>query len=304
VTALAPRDDAEASTGGVWLAVIVLSLVAVAVAIALALLQARRLAGPMERLARRAGSIGHADGTPEPGDSGIAEVERIESSLAVADARIAEALRHEREFSANVSHQLRSPLTGLRMRLEELSGLAGDDAALAQEVEAALAQSDRLMEVIAHLEELAGSRDGQPELLDLAALASEHVGAEWHQRYASAGRVLTVDPAGGVSARTDPEAARQLIDVLLDNALAHGAGATHVAVAARAGAARLRVQDEGRGIDAAKVERLFERHFSSGNGGVGLAVARDLARRQGGDLRLASARPACFEALLPGARRA
>jgi signal transduction histidine kinase len=198
VTILAPREESE-DYGGVWLAVIVLSLVAVAAAVGLALVQARRLAGPMERLAERAGSLGHAGDPDAHPSSGIAEVDRIEAALADADRRIADALRHEREFSANASHQLRSPLTGLRMRLEELAGLAGDDAVTRQEAEAALARADRLMDVIAHLEELARVRDGMPELLDLAALACDHVRASTSVRAST--------PAGGSTVNARPAAA-------------------------------------------------------------------------------------------------
>ena len=297
VVALAPSSERVEDTGGVWLAVIVLSLAAVAAAVGLALLQARKLAGPMERLARRAGRVGRGDGAAER--TGLAEVDRIAAALDAADARIAELLRREREFSANVSHQLRGPLTGLRMRLEELEAIAGDAAERA-EAAAALAQADRLQAVIEHLEELARGRDGSSARLDLAALAAEHVARDWAARYAAAGRELETRADGAVPAQVGEETVRQLLDVLLENALQHGAGATAVVVAGRGGTARVVVRDSGQGIDGEHADRLFERHFSTGGGGVGLAVARELVRREGGDLRLAGTRPTAFEALLPG----
>ncbi len=92
---------------------------------------------------------------------------------------------------------------------------------------------------------------------------------------------------------------RQLLDVLLENALRHGEGATAVVVAPRGATARIVVRDSGPGVAAEDAERLFDRHFTTGGSGVGLAVARELAQREGGELRLAGRRPAAFEAVLP-----
>ena len=91
--------------------------------------------------------------------------------------------------------------------------------------------------------------------------------------------------------------------MLLDNALRHGAGATVVSVGREHGWARLRVRDEGPGVAPSRADALFERGVSSANGGggVGLAVARELVRREGGELALVHARPPCFEAAVPAA---
>ena len=114
------------------------------------------------------------------------EVDRIGAALDAADRRVAELLRREREFSANASHQLRGPLTGLRMRLEELQAIATSDVERV-EVDAALAQADRLQTVIEHLEQLARGRDGDVERVDVATLAGEHVARDWTARFAAAG---------------------------------------------------------------------------------------------------------------------
>src|SRR5262249_59008566 len=105
--------------------------------------------------------------------SGVAEVDAIGAALADADRRVDEVLRREREFSANASHQLRSPLTGLRMRLEELRALAASDAA-AEEADAALAQADRLMHTIEHLEEFARGREARSAGLVPARVVADH----------------------------------------------------------------------------------------------------------------------------------
>jgi signal transduction histidine kinase len=302
VTALGPASERGDDVGGVWLAVIVLSLLAVGTAVGLALLQARRLAAPMERLAAHVGRVAEPDASVDPAPTGIAELDAIGAALADADRRVDEVLRREREFSANVSHQLRTPLAGLRLRLEELRALATTPDAEA-EADAALAQADRLMGTIEHLEALARGRKAPAGADDLARVVAAHVATEWAVRFAEAGRRLEVSPDRGVAARVAPETARQLVDVLLDNALRHGAGSTAVTLASAGRWARLRVRDDGPGVPADRAERLFERGFSSSEngGGVGLAVARDLVRREGGDLRLVAARPACFEAVVPAA---
>jgi signal transduction histidine kinase len=303
VTALGPADERGDDVGGVWLAVIVLSLLAVGTAVGLALVQARRLAAPMERLAAHVGRVAEPDASVDPAPTGIAELDAIGAALADADRRVEDVLRREREFSANASHQLRTPLAGLRMRLEELRALAATPEAEA-EADAALAQADRLMGTIEHLEALARGREAPAAAADLARIVGEHVAVEWAPRFAAAGRALSVAPETNVPARLAPETARQLLDVLLDNALRHGAGATAVTLAASGRWTRLRVRDDGPGVPPGRAERLFERGFSSSSrdgGGVGLAVARDLVRREGGDLRLVAARPACFEAVVPAA---
>jgi len=304
VVAFAPAVERSDDVGGVWLAVIVLSLVAVGTAVGLALVQARRLAAPMERLAARAGHVAEPGVRVDAHPTGIAEVDRIGAALADADRQVEDVLRREREFSDNASHQLRTPLTGLRMRLEELRALAASDAAVA-EADAALAQADRLMGTIEHLEALARGRRSDAPATDLAGVVTEHVAATWAPRYAAAGRVLATVPGHGVAARLTPETARQVVDVLLDNALRHGAGTTRLVVEPDAQRVRLRVGDEGPGVPPERAARLFERGWSSRDGrGVGLAVARELVRREGGDLILARARPACFEVDLPAGDRA
>jgi signal transduction histidine kinase len=299
VIAFAPAIERTDDVGGVWLAVVVLSLLAVGTAVALALVQARRLAAPMERLASRAGRVAEPGVRVDAHPTGIVEVDRIGAALAAADRQVEDVLRREREFSANASHQLRSPLTGLRMRLEELRALASSEAAVA-EADAALAQADRLRETIEHLETLARGPAPDAAGADLARVVAEHVGAEWAPRFAAAGRALRVSAGAAAPARLTPESVRQVVDVLLDNALRHGAGATSVAVVADGAGVRLRVGDDGPGVPADRAERLFERGWSSRDGsGVGLAVARELVRREGGDLTLARARPPCFEVAVP-----
>jgi len=298
VTVVAPAHERSERVGGVWLAVVVLSVAAVGLAVGLGLLQGRRLAGPLEALARRTAALGSASPSRRP--STIAEIAEVERALADAEERVASLLQREREFSANVSHQIRSPLTGLRMRLEELEALAASDAAR-EEARAATAQVDRLLATIAELEAHARRREARPGTTDLAAVARDHAEHGWHERFAGAGRELTVgaDDATPVSLGAGP--ARQIVDILLDNALSHGDGRTTLTVDPGDGTwARLAVEDAGPGIPAGHETRIFERRHSLGGGsGVGLALARDLVRAAGGELSLARSRPPRFEARLP-----
>jgi signal transduction histidine kinase len=284
------RDD---DVGIVWLAVAASGFAALLAAVVLAVVQSRRLAAPLESLADRVERVGHTDYDDRPVPGHVPEIERLHQALNAADRRIGELVRHEREFSLNASHQLRSPLTGLRLRLEELRRLAVGTAAT-EEADAALAQADRLTATIEHLEQLTRVRDDRPGPIDLSAVVIGHLDSEhWRVRYDDERRHLSVDLPADVRAHAHPESVRQILDVLLDNALAHGAGPTTVTLSHDGRVARLSVADEGPRI--ASSNDIFRRGVGHGSG-IGLAVARDLARRAGGDLVLADGTTTRFEA--------
>ncbi len=297
VTILAPAHERSERVGGVWLAVLILSIAALVLAIGLGLLQGRRLAGPLEVLVRRTAALGSAPPPRRP--SPISEIAMVERALADAEERVAMMLQREREYSANVSHQIRSPLTGLRMRLEELFALAASDDAR-DEAAAAIAQVDRLLTTIVELEAHARGHEAAPGTLDLAALAHDHVEHDWRERFARAGRELAVEAPDAAPVALAPGPGRQVVDILLDNALEHGAGTTVLRIDADGGAwARLAVEDGGAGIPPGQEARIFNRrHSLAGGSGLGLALARDLVRAAGGELSLARSSPPRFEVRL------
>lgn len=297
VTVLAPAHERTERVGGVWLAVTVLSVAALVLAVALGVLQGRRLAGPLEALARRTAALGSAP--PARRASPIGEIALVERALTDAEERVAMLLQREREYSANVSHQIRSPLTGLRMRLEELLALAESPEAR-DEATAAIVQVDRLLATIAELEEHARGHEARPGTVDLAALAHDHVEHDWRERFERAGRELVVEAPDAALVALEPGPGRQVVDILLGNALEHGAGETSLRIDGGEGAwARLAVEDAGSGIPTGEEARIFERRHSLGGGsGVGLALARDLVRAAGGELSLVRSSPARFEARL------
>jgi signal transduction histidine kinase len=298
----AGRSDAELTSRVSRARLLLAALGAVVVlgAAAAALLLSRRLTRPLERLADAARRLGHGDFTVRAPRAGVAELDAVGGALDSTAERLDRLLARERAFSADASHQLRTPLAALRIEIEAdaLDRPAGDGAGAAR----ALEQVDRLEETIDAL--LAVARDEQRpvEPLDLRELLRE-VGDAWRGPLAEYGRPLRIAVEADVPAvRGDHVVVRQVIDVLVDNACRHGGGVVTVAARAAGAGAAIEVSDEGAGFDG-DTERYFARRGGAAEGhGIGLALARSLAAAEGGMLTLDRASPPLFVLRLPGAR--
>lgn len=292
---LAQRSDAVASRDArsSWLVLAAVSLGIVSAAALAAVLLARRLAGPLERLAGRARRLGEGDFSVRTERTGIAEVDEAGAALDATAARLHELVSRERAFSADASHQLRTPLQALRIELEAIE-LRGDPPS---EVAAALAQVERLQSTIDTLLGLARGGPRAATVTDLRRVIDE-AEASWRGRLAAEGRPLRVNGrADRVRARVSPAVVAEILEVLLANARHHGAGAVSISLREVEGWLALEVADEGPGFH--DPEHAFDRGVARGDGhGIGLALARSLAHAEGGRLTVADPGPSPVMRLL------
>jgi signal transduction histidine kinase len=279
------------------------ALIAVGIAVVLGLTYARRLLRPLEELAAAADRLGSGDSSPLGRRYGIQELDRVAEGLDGSAQRINELLSAEREFSVDASHQLRTPLTALSMRLEEMMAAADEPEVVREEGAAALAQTERLAEVVGQLLGRARrSTSGAPILSSVDEIVGQQV-VEWEPAFRRINRRLTVTGEKGLFAFATPGGASQVIATLLDNALVHGAGTVTIRTSRTRRSVVVEVRDEGGGVPAELAPRIFERSVSGAPGGtgLGLALARTIAAADGGQVVLVRPRPAVFALFLPHA---
>ncbi len=287
VGALRVEATASAISSRTWNSVLVMAgfgALVVTISAAIATWQARRLARPVDRLARDAVRLGEGDFTIDPHTSGVPELDSLSHALTTTAARLDEMLIRERRFSEDASHQLRTPLAGLRVTLEAAQIDAATEPSAA--FDAALAQVDRLESTIEDLLVLAREQPAARSDVDLRPILTA-LDDDWHGRLAVAGRPLRVISDRDVShAAVSDRALRQILDVLVDNALQHGSGEISVHARGTPGGVVIDVTDEGPGITG-DPDSIFQRRAPGAtNNGIGLALARSLAEAEGLRLNL------------------
>jgi two-component system, OmpR family, sensor kinase len=255
---------------------------------------AQQIARPIRRLDRTAQLVAGGDLDATAPVEGSTEQRSLARSFNEMTQRVKRLLRVQQDFVADASHQLRTPLTGIRLRLEALADSRRGDRVVEAEAEAALREIDRLSLIVDELLILsrAGERELPAERLDLGATA-RRAGERW--RATAAERQIAIEtevtePAAGWCAGPDLE---RTIDVLVENALLYSPPGTTVTIAATPG--RIEVRDEGPGLVTGEEEVVFER-FSRGSAGrrgpsgtgLGLPIARELTRQWGGDVHLSN----------------
>ncbi|MEW2070152.1 ATP-binding protein [Streptomyces sp. NPDC007346] len=298
VTIEESRSAVTREVGRTLLIIGAVALLAIISAVLLAVRQANRLASPLTDLAETAERLGSGDPRPRHKRYGVPELDRVADVLDASAERIARMLTAERRLAADASHQLRTPLTALSMRIEEIS-VTDDPQTVKEEANIALTQVERLTDVVERL--LTNSRDpstGSAVVFDLDEVIKQQI-EEWRPAYRSTGRALVRSGKHGLRAVGTPGAVAQVLAALIENSLMHGGGTVALRTRVTGNQVVIEVTDEGPGVPAELGARIFERTISGRNStGIGLAVARDLAEADGGRLELLQQHPAVFALFL------
>jgi len=255
----------------------------------LSLVVARSVTRPLTHLESAARRLGNGDlAARAPADAGPSEVRSLSREFNSMAGRLEELVAAQRAFVADASHQLRSPLTALRLRLENITAtLPTTDANT--DVDAVIAELDRLSRVVDGLLMLARSEGQRPEraAVDVSAVVADRCDA-WAALADEAGVTLETGEPGGppVSARLVPGHLEQILDNLLANALEATPTGRKVVVSVLPDGDQweVHVTDEGRGMAEDERRHAFDRFWRGSSSragagtGLGLSIVRQLAR--------------------------
>ena len=250
------------------------------------------LSRPLSRLADSAKRLGAGDLTTRAGSiRGAREIEDLGRSFDEMAGRLERSAQAQREFVANASHQLRTPLTAMKLRLEGAIA-ESHEPEVRTRLEAADREVDRLSEIVDRLLVMARQiEEGASSRVDVGE-AVTRARDRWDERARHLDSTVLSSGEGGL-ARADPTDLDQILDNLLDNAIAYAPGEITIGSAVADGAVVVAVHDHGPGIPEGDLAQVTERFYRgakapSGGSGLGLAIARQLAEKWGGSLQISS----------------
>ncbi|MBI1376550.1 MAG: HAMP domain-containing protein [Frankiales bacterium] len=284
------EDSISSTVHGIELA----ALITLVCAGLIALLVASYATDRIRRLRDAAELIAEGDLTARAAVAGGGELEELATSFNTMAERVQGVVDSQRGFAGDASHQLRTPLTALRLRLESAAEQIPPDAAATVQLDAARDEIDRLQRLIDGLLVLAraDNRDQQTVPVDITAVAADRVEA-WQALADERSVRIELDAPGMAVAQVVPSAAEQIIDNYVDNALGVVPEGSRIIVSVRSepGGVLIFVDDEGPGLPPEDRERAFDRFWrgtQDGQGsGLGLAVVASLAQAGGGSVWLA-----------------
>jgi signal transduction histidine kinase len=291
-----PTAELRENLGRTLVGVVAIGVGGLAAGLILAIVIAGTLSRPLRRVSSAAARLGAGDLSVRTGtERGSREVEEVAHAFDEMAARLEQLVRAQREFVGNASHQLRTPLTGLKLRLEAASAKSAPDAR--KDLEAAEREADRLGEIVERLLTLARRVEAGGSIdIDLAAAATAAV-TRWSGR-AAAERSTLRSSAEPSTARADRADVDQILDNLIENALRYAPGPIVVGSGGSDGAGSfVAVEDRGPGIPAEDRPHVTERFYRGrgagpGGSGLGLAIVRELAERWGGTVVVEPKTPA------------
>ena len=298
-----PTSAVDSRVRRYWLVLTAIAAIVIAVAVMVGIAIASFMATPLRELEAAASAVGGGDLTARaPEDEGPPEVRSLAAVFNETVTKLERLLASQEEFVADASHQLRTPLTALRLRLENLARDVTPSGRA--ELEGAVAEVDRLGNLVEALLALARAdiRREPAGRVDVEAVVRDRLRA-W-SALADERSIRLVGVYGGVpDARTAEERVRQVLDNLLENAVEAAPTGTSVTVQTTAAPAwvELHVLDEGPGLTPEQRERAFDRFWRNRDGegsGLGLAIVRRLVEHDGGAVELRSGPERGLEAIV------
>jgi signal transduction histidine kinase len=282
-----PRSTLDDRVRNNWVRLALLAVVVVAAVLTVGWVIARSVTRPVRALQLASTRVALGDLSTRVEPSGPREVHALAAAFNEMTERVEGTVRREKAFSADASHQLRTPLTALRLRLEALDFSIDDTGRT--DLDAALRETERLSSIVDALLALARSSEGTAPLVDvdLAAIARERI-ATWQPLADERGvRIDYLGPAT-LSAVAMQGAIEQILDNLLSNALevAPDNSTIRITGTATSTAAALAVIDEGPGMSDAEIAQAFDRFVTTNGTGLGLAIVRQLAHASRGNVHL------------------
>ena len=300
-----PTSAMDARVRAVWWRLAGLSAVVLAAVTAVGLVLARGVSAPVRRLQVAAAALaGGALSTRVPAEAGAPELRALAHTFNETAARIETLLGAQQAFVADASHQLRTPLAALRLRLENLRADA-PGAAIA-DIDAAQAETARLARLVERLLMLARTEARPVDCgpVDIAAVARERV-AVWAPVAAEDGVTLAAEGPDAAGVWAGADAVEQILDNLVANALDASPTASAVRVVVRPvkDGVELHVVDEGAGLDDTARARAFDRFWRApgarpGGSGLGLPIVAQLVSACGGQVELLPAPPHGIDAVV------
>jgi signal transduction histidine kinase len=278
--------------------ILVVGLISLVTAALAAALMATTIVRPLRRLQRATEQFAAGDfDSRADTDEGAPEIRGLAASFNTMTERISTLVERQRTFAGDASHQLRTPLTALRLQLEQAAVIVESDPVAARNhIEAAGEETERLQRLVEGLLMLARADHGAvtAEPIAVADVVTERA-AIWAPLAEDRGVVLTAEAVADITALAVPGALEQIVDNYIDNALNASAPGNEITLSAERDDrwVTVHVRDRGPGVPADELEHAFDRFWratsaSHKGSGLGLAIVRQLADASGGDVALAN----------------
>ena len=298
-----PTSAVDARIHRYWTVLAIIAAVVLAVAATVAAVLARWVTRPLDRLERAADAVGSGDLSARAPAEGPPEVRRLAETFNTMASELDTLLRSQDAFVADASHQLRTPLAALRLRLENLEPDVTDPGK--EDLWGALREVERLSALVDGLLTLARADRAQsaPSSISLGRLVEMRAEA-WSALAAESDVSLQLELESDVEALATPGRVEQVLDNLLANAIDASPAGTTITLSTRSvnGWAELRVADEGPGLSETDRSRAFDRFWQGHEGrdgfGLGLAIVQRLTAADGGDVELRAGSRGGLEAVV------